>query len=129
MIPLAAICVALIAALAYERRAHARHLAQREKTWDLERGALLSTQASLEERHRSEREADRDFYAEDARRQAAEREEWKKERSELLTRIQHPNVVLPSVVTPSEAVYQPPEDDEIDQVGEIRDGEREAVNG
>jgi len=35
------ICLALIAVLAYQQRLHARHIAEREKEWALERGALL----------------------------------------------------------------------------------------
>lgn len=42
MIYLAIICGLLLAALLWRESRHSLHLAEREKTWDLERGALLS---------------------------------------------------------------------------------------
>lgn len=42
MIPVSIICGLLVVALVYRESQHSKHIAQREKTWDLERGSLLT---------------------------------------------------------------------------------------
>lgn len=42
MIPVSIICGLLVVAFVYRENQHSRHVADREKTWDLERGSLLT---------------------------------------------------------------------------------------
>lgn len=42
MIPVSIICGLLVVALVYREAQHSKHVAGREKTWDLERGSLLT---------------------------------------------------------------------------------------
>lgn len=127
----ALLCALLV--LAYREREHTALEREQAKAHDLERGALLgekadleqrfrSEQADAEDRHQIERELARQAYGELNDRVAAEREAWTKERSELLTRIQHPEVILPSI--PLSEMDLPPREpeDEIDMIGTIVDG-------
>lgn len=51
-------------------------------------------------------------------------EEWAKERSELVTRAMHPQVVLPPRAMQPAALAEPAEPDEFELVGRVMDGEQ-----
>jgi len=128
--------IALLASfgvLIYRERERAIQEKEQAKSWDLREGALLNERAELEQRHRAEQaemedrhqrdqEVARQAYGELNDRIAQEREAWVKERSELLTRIQHPEVILPSIPVSDELARPREEHDEIDMVGSIADG-------
>jgi len=85
-VALSVLCVLLLAALVHRERAHSKHIEDRERTWDLERGALL-------------------------------------------TRIQHPEVIIPPAPRREEEVIYEPipgEPDESFLVGTIQTGEPDA---
>lgn len=74
------VCIALVAALAYQQRLHVRQNTEREKEWALERGALL-------------------------------------------TRIQHPEVIVSQERVVPDEEFLTAEPDEIDLVGSVVTGD------
>lgn len=105
---------------------HSTQDIERLKAWNLREGALLQERIELTQRFRSEQAEmeDRHQSVEQLGRQALAdlNEQFAKERSELLTRIQHPEVILPSIPISEEGVAPREEDDEIDLIGAVMDG-------
>ena len=128
--------IALLASfgvLIYRERERAIQEKEQAKSWDLREGALLNERAELEQRHRAEqaemesrrqeeKEASNEAFVNLNQLHAEEQGNWRKERSELLTRIQHPEVILPSIPVSDELARPREEHDEIDMVGSIADG-------
>jgi hypothetical protein len=131
MIELSLLCAALIAFCVWERC----HATRRDKAHAVARAALRaehdSLTASLRAELRVERSGNREATASILAAQDLERKDWAHERSELLTRIQHPGLVVrPVEPTSPDEELMPPEVDESDLVGlVVGSGAEENSNG